>query len=102
MLGEGAADVIGRIADDIIDAVFAAEKVLDAVELRIAAINQIGGNYVITGNTCGIGDTPNSASWILDNPIEPLDLGEILERKAGLIRRRRPNMPRRAIASSWG
>ena len=28
--------------------------------------------------------------------------GEILERKAGLIRRRRPNMPRRAIASSWG
>ena len=74
MLGEGAADVLGRIADDIIDAVFAAEKVLDAVELRIATIDQIGGNYAIAGGAGGVSDASDSASWILDNPIEPAEI----------------------------
>jgi|SRR6516162_10775185 len=74
VLGEGAANVIRRIADDVIDAAFAAEKVLDAIELRIATIDQIGGNYAIAGGAGGVSDASDSASWILDNPIEPAEI----------------------------
>jgi len=75
MTNEGVAKVEGWIGGDIVrEGALALKEVLTALELLVAAVDQIGGECVVSGPACGVCDSPNATTRIVDAADELLDL----------------------------